>query len=327
MTNKAGDLKEEMEEKLMEAKVFLSEARFTNINVNGVKEKIRKAVDMKNQQDYEASIKYSEKAIEQANIILDMYEKLKSRKKKLIDLKENGHNREDIIKGLKTVKKLTDDGEYKKANEKLKKVSLKIDDKFEEIENLDGREVEIETDIMSTIPEEGITVYSLRNELGDVDEEELREIIQSLKDRGYVDLEKKGRWDVVNLTDKEYNEDKKFVSKNEEVEPEDEVLDDTITDEVILEIPIDEKQLEALKNIREDIFIANMDEEMVDMLGWNNKDKFFRDILFYAVHDLKESPRKLIKDKIISEFNIYKPGTHEDILKNKFIEVLDHLNE
>ncbi|MGM0405071.1 MAG: hypothetical protein ACQEQM_02890 [Thermoplasmatota archaeon] len=326
MTNKAEDLKEEMEEKLMEAKVFLSEARFTNINVNGVKDKIRKAVDMRKKQDHEASIKYSEKAIEQANIILDMYEKLKSRKKKLIDLKKNGQKRDDIIEGLKTVKKLTDDGEYKKANEKLKKVSLKIDNRFEEIGKMDEGEIEIEKEIVSTIPEDGITVYSLKNELDDVDEEELREFIQSLEDRGYVELEKKGRWDVVNVTGNEYPEKEVKVSEGKaESEQEDESSDDSINSEVYFEIPLDEKEYEVLNNIWEDIFICNMDDELVDMLGWNDEENFYRDILFYSIHELKKAPTQLIQDKILSEFKYLKDDNSEELMVREFKKELDNL--
>ncbi|MFW6304200.1 MAG: hypothetical protein ACOC1V_00295 [Candidatus Saliniplasma sp.] len=304
MSNNPRDLKEEMEEKLMEAKVFLSEARYTNINVNGVKDKIRKAVDMKKEKNYEEAIRYSEDAIEQANIILDMYEKLKSGKKKLINLKENGHNREEIIVGLKNVKNLTDDGDYKKANEKLEKITSKIHDEFEKINKSVDEGDEIKKEIISNVPEDGITIYSLKNELETIDEEKMADIIKNLQNHGYVEIEKKGRWDVVTLTGKKYGVE-------EESTP-DEEIEETIEIENQLEIILDDDENKILDNVWKNIFLENMDEDTVNMFGWDDKDVFFKDILFYALNTLKNSPSELIKDKLLSEFDYLRDNYSEE---------------
>lgn len=317
MSNNPRDLKDEMEEKLMEAKVFLSEARYTNINVNGVKDKIRKAVDMKKEKNYEEAIRYSEDAIEQVNIILDMYEKIKSGKKKLINLKENGHNREEIIERLKNVKNFTDDGDYKKADERLEEVTSKIHDEFEKINKYGDEGVVVEEEILSNIPEDGITIYSLKNELETIDEEKMADIIKNLQNHGYVEIEKKGRWDVVTLTGKKYGVE-------EESNP-DEEIEETIDREIQHEIILDDDENKILDNVWKNIFLKNMDEDTVNMFGWDDKDVFFKDILFYALKTLKNSPSELIKDKLLSEFDYLRDDYSEDLISDGLKNELNKL--
>lgn len=326
MTKNSNRMKDEMEEKLMEAKVFLSEARYTNINVNGVKEKIRKAVNMKNQENYEEAIKFSEESIEQANHILEMYDKLKSRKGKLIKLKENGNNI-NIQEGLRQVKRLTDQGEYKEANEKLKNISLKIDKEFKKNEEPDIGEIELENKIIKNIPSDGITVYSLKNELEDINDEDIDSILGNLENKGFVEIEKKGRWDKVNLIDEDETKEQYVNDQEGELEQEEKEFDRPIQDTFQLEINLDQNELETIKNIKENVFLANMDDETIEALGWNEGDKFFKDIILYAFNELKNSPSKLIEYNLLSNYKIFKKGIQDEHLKREIMIELDELEE
>lgn len=326
MTKNSNRMKDEMEEKLMEAKVFLSEARYTNINVNGVKEKIRKAVNMKNQENYEEAIKFSEESIEQANHILEMYDKLKSRKGKLIKLKENGNNI-NIQEGLRQVKRLTDQGEYKEANEKLKNISLKIDKEFKKNEEPDIGEIELENKIIKNIPSDGITVYSLKNELEDINDEDIDSILGNLENKGFVEIEKKGRWDKVNLIDEDETKEQYVNDQEGELEQEEKEFDRPIQDTFQLEINLDQNELETIKNIKENVFLANMDDETIEALGWNEGDKFFKDIILYAFNELKNSPSKLIEYNLLSNYKIFKQGIQDEHLKREIMIELDELEE
>ncbi len=332
MSNNHHELKDESEEKLMEAKVFLSEARYTNINVNGLKDKIRKAVEMKKQKNYQEAIEHSEDAIEQANVILDMYEKLRSRKKKLINLKKNGVDSETIFNGINQVKKWTDQGKYKKANEKLNKISSKIDEIFDEINKGEKEETIIEEKALSKIPEDGITVYSLKNELEDLSEQNIDEVVKNLEDLGYLEIKKKGRWNVINLTGKEFDVEEfneNLVSS--EVQSESELKDSGLNVEsdprVKLEITLEEKEYRALENIWKKIFLKNLDKETIDMLGWGEKDDFFKDIFFYGLHSLEDSPTELINNKILSEFRYLKDDGEKKLLESEFRKELDNLDD
>jgi len=326
MTKNSNRMKDEMEEKLMEAKVFLSEARYTNINVNGVKEKIRKAVNMKNQENYEEAIKFSEESIEQANHILEMYDKLKSRKEKLIKLKENGNNI-NIQEGLRQVKRLTDQGEYKEANEKLKNISSKIDKEFEKNEEPDINEIELENKIIKNIPSDGITVYSLKNELKDINDEDIDSILGNLENKGFVEIEKKGRWDKLNLIDEDETKEQYVKDLEGESEQEEKEIDRPIQDTFQLEINLDQNELETIKNIKENVFLSNMDDETIEALGWNEGDKFFKDIILYAFNELKNSPSKLIEYNLLSNYKIFKQGIQDEHLKREIMIELDELEE
>jgi len=320
MTGDSGDedVIEEMEEKLMEAKVFLSEARYTNINVDSVKDKIRKAVDLKQEGEYEESIKYSEKAIEQADIILNMYEKLKSGKKKIIHLKEKGEKHEDILDKLRHVKDLTDEGQYHEARKKLDDLFSILDDKSLEEE----RDKNIRSQIMNLVPEEGITIYSLSKKMENTDEQELKKIIASLEKSGHLEVSKKGRWKEVRPTGKRYiTEEKKEYSIAEEPEEDREDHDDNL-----LEIPLNEHQNKILTDVWKEIFVENIDQKTVELLGWDEKDNFFKDILFYGLHRMKKEPERLIEEKIISELEYLDSEKAKDIIQSEFEKQLDLLD-
>ncbi|MFO7791967.1 MAG: hypothetical protein R6W73_03160 [Candidatus Saliniplasma sp.] len=330
MTEDTSGLKQDMEEKLMEAKVFLSEARYTNINVDNIKNKIRKAVDMREQENFEGSIELSEEAIELAETILDLYDGLKRAKKKIIGLKEDGYDYKDILDRLVAVKDLSDEGEYKKADKKLKELSVDIEERIDNIEEQDNNDLEIEKEMISMIPENGITVYSLNKKLDDLDKDELNKVINSLKERGYVEMDQKGRWEKIYLTDKEYNGEE----KTGEAEPEEKTSEveyenpnDKSTSEKKIEIDLTEDEYRYLNQIWENIFLSHLDENIVESLDWGDRSTFLKDIFFFGLDNLRKDPLKPIENKILSEMKLLKSEYDDEILKRDLEEKLDKLVE
>lgn len=331
MAEKNDELKQDMEEKLMEAKVFLSEARYTNINVDNIKEKIRKAVDSRDNDKFEESIKFSEEAIDLSSTILDLYDKLKRGKKKIIKLKDKGHDFKDLLDRLIEVKDLADEGEYQKADKRLDELIVDIDKRVDKIKRSEDLDDEVIKKILSNIPEKGITVYSLSKKFDKYDKEDLRDILSTLEVRGYLDLEQKGRWENINITDKDYvdiEENEAVEERLKDINSRSEDIEQKYSSQgnASMEIGVTEREKEYLMNIWEDIYLSKVDEDIIEMVGWEERSIFLKDLVFYALRNLKDKPLEPIENKILTDFEFLKTDYGEDILKRDLEEELDKLD-
>ncbi len=319
------DILKEADDKLIEAKTFLSKARSTKINIVDIKDKVRNSVKMKNQENFKESIRYSEEAIEQADTILDLYEKIKIGKKKIIALKKNEKRYKDMIKKLKQIKKLADEGIYQEANEGFDELVSSLDKRLNEEED----EGDIKDQIIPMIPEDGITIYSLNKKIEKIDEKELEKILEKLEKDGSVKLENKGRWVIVKKTDKGTDKSEENPSKEEVIEgsSEEDIKEKEEAEmDILNNIPLEKEEYNILINIWEDIYLDNMSQEAIELLGWEDKDVFFKDVLFYSLTMIKTNPKRLIEKKILSEFDYLKSEEAEDIIKNEFENQLERFD-
>lgn len=318
------DIQQRFEEKLMEAKVFLSEARYTNIDVDVIKELVKESVNLRKEGKYEEGIKKSEEAISISQEIIKIFDLLKEGKKKIKELKKNDIDFQHYLENLKEAKDKADEGEYKVSKDILSDSIEQIDEELESVE----KQVSLSDDeklVLDIIPKEGTTVHTLNKELEEFGEDYIKELIDTLNDKEMISVEEKGRWTSVNLV--EPIEEKRVTEIKEEAVEKVEEIDVMVPDIPNIIIEVDEGEEEFLDHLWDEIMKDVMDEKTMKALKWDKKQAFLNDIFNYGLMKIKENPMEFIKERILNEFPIVKDKLDQDLIGDEIREEIENYED
>ncbi|MFW6040823.1 MAG: hypothetical protein ACOC85_03200 [Thermoplasmatota archaeon] len=321
METQSPKLKNEFEEKLMEAKVYLSETRYTNIDIQSVKEHVKEAVSLRKKGKYEEGIKKAEEAIETSKKILEVFEKLIDGKKIVKKLKNFGVEVEGFITRLKDVKNLADRGFYEKANSSVDDIIEEMKRKLENLK-VETELTEEEKLLTSYIPGEGITLYSLGNEIEGMDESKINELIDSLEEKGLVESEKKGRWRKVYLI--EENETLCVSKKSPKDTMSEKETGKMIREEQNILVEMEKDEIEFIYHLWKDIISDVINDKTREILGWKNKQKFLNHIFRYGMMELKEDPIKFVREMMLIEYPIVENEQDEELIRDEIREEIEN---
>ncbi|MFW6142150.1 MAG: helix-hairpin-helix domain-containing protein [Candidatus Saliniplasma sp.] len=153
---------EDFIKKFDEAREALNDARKTKINIDNIKELVKKTVEARKDEDYKKGMKTAEKALELSEEVNKIYSLVEEGKSKVKKLRNKGGDVKPFLSKLREGKDLADEWKYEEAEE-LYKVTINDIDTF-----LDGGELEIidNEEAPADSAEEMTELLNIANDLG-----------------------------------------------------------------------------------------------------------------------------------------------------------------
>ncbi|MFO7792572.1 MAG: hypothetical protein R6W73_06280 [Candidatus Saliniplasma sp.] len=276
--------KDELEEKLTEARKSLSEARKSKIKVDDIKSLMVQGIKNKKdgelieaKENFEDVVKWSKKVADLYGLIIDAKGGIK-------ELKEKGIDYKDHLKELKKIKEKADKGNYTAAEEMIENLSEQIQTELEKTEEAPKKKEEDETEEEESKEEFREKLSTLKKRVAkvrdtNVDVEPLKSLISDIKEIGVEgDFEKALNKveDLDQMFEKVLEADEKIIALKDRIEELEEEGHDTKKFEDELEKAIGladkgdyESALEAFEGLSGDIsdFIKEKEETEAELVA------------------------------------------------------------
>ncbi len=136
--------REELEDKIVEAKNRLSELRETSLKINEVKKEFKEGLNAKKENQIELALEKIDEALNKSQLVMDIHERLKEGKELIKKLKKHDFAFHSYLDMLKTGKEKANEGEYKYSMQLLNDAINDMHQELEEFEKVELRREEVE---------------------------------------------------------------------------------------------------------------------------------------------------------------------------------------